>query len=139
MKSGWVVGLDEASVREMRVNGLPAARGTASADGWRFDITVVRVDGQIYRILTAAPLSNGALAAVAGGVAESFRRMSTAERAGIRPLRIRVVEVKAGDTVGSLAARMQGTDRKLSLFRLLNALPAGATLSAGDRVKLVTE
>jgi predicted Zn-dependent protease len=65
--------------------------------------------------------------------------MSTAERAGIRPLRIRVVEVKAGDTVGSLAARMQGTDRKLSLFRLLNALPAGATLSAGDRVKLVTE
>jgi predicted Zn-dependent protease len=34
---------------------------------------------------------------------------------------------------------MQGTDRKLALFRLINALPPGATLSAGDRVKIVSE
>ena len=32
---------------------------------------------------------------------------------------------------------MQGVDRKLELFRVLNALPPGATVSAGDKVKIV--
>jgi predicted Zn-dependent protease len=50
-----------------------------------------------------------------------------------------VITVKAGDTLGSLANRMQGTDRKLELFRLLNALPSGGTVSAGDRVKIISE
>lgn len=139
LKSGWVVGLDESSAMSINVNGLEAARGEARADGWRFDVTVIRAGDQIYRMLTAAPLANTELDTIARSVASSFRRMSEAERAGVRPLRIRIVTVRPGDTVGSLAARMQGTDRKLSLFRLLNALPASATLSAGERVKIVTE
>lgn len=41
--------------------------------------------------------------------------------------------------MASLAARMQGATRKLELFRLLNAMPAGATVSVGDRVKIISE
>jgi predicted Zn-dependent protease len=34
---------------------------------------------------------------------------------------------------------MEGVDRKLDLFRMLNALPTGATLTPGDKVKIVTD
>jgi predicted Zn-dependent protease len=32
-----------------------------------------------------------------------------------------------------------GTDRKLDLFKLINAMPAGASLSPGQRVKIISE
>jgi len=34
---------------------------------------------------------------------------------------------------------MVGVDRKLDLFRVLNGLAPGATVSAGDKVKIVTD
>ena len=55
------------------------------------------------------------------------------------PQGVRRVPVAPGDTLASLSARMQGTTRKLELFRLLNAMSAGATVSVGDRVKLISE
>jgi predicted Zn-dependent protease len=47
--------------------------------------------------------------------------------------------VKPGETAGSLAASMTGVDRKLDLFRLINALPPGASVSTGDKVKIITD
>jgi predicted Zn-dependent protease len=47
--------------------------------------------------------------------------------------------VKPGQTVGSISATMVGVDRKLELFRVLNALSPGATVSAGDKVKIITD
>src|SRR5690606_19966974 len=58
LRSGWVVGLDESTVQGITINGMSAARGEARADGWRFDVTVVRSGNRIYRLLTAAPLGN---------------------------------------------------------------------------------
>jgi predicted Zn-dependent protease len=49
------------------------------------------------------------------------------------------VNVQAGQTVGSLAASMSGVDKKLDLFRVLNALPPGGGVSAGDKVKIITD
>ena len=34
---------------------------------------------------------------------------------------------------------MVGVDRKLDLFRVLNALPLGGGVSAGTKVKIVTD
>jgi predicted Zn-dependent protease len=34
---------------------------------------------------------------------------------------------------------MVGVDRKLDLFRVLNAMSPGASVSAGDKVKIVTD
>ena len=65
--------------------------------------------------------------------------MSPGEAAALKPLRIRVVTVKRGETVQTVSARMQGTNRKMELFRLLNGLPIGATLTPGQRVKIVAE
>ncbi|RAK30035.1 putative Zn-dependent protease [Falsochrobactrum ovis] len=139
IRSGWVKGLEENSIRPTTVNGLPAATARASADRWQFNIVVIGVDNKVYRFLIAAPNGSPALESATQTVTQSFRRLSESERTAIKPLRIRVVTVKPGDTLGSLAARMQGATRKLELFRLLNALPAGAAVSVGDRVKIISE
>ncbi len=139
VRSGWVTGLDPASVRIVTINGNQAATANASAGGWQFDITVIRVGGQIYRLLTAAPLANTTLNVVARSVGDSFKSLSDAEKAALKPLRVRVVTVKPGETVGTLSAQMVGIDRKMDLFRLLNALSPVATLSAGQKVKIITD
>nr|WP_244561944.1 M48 family metalloprotease [Mesorhizobium australicum] len=139
LRSGWIAGLDPSSIAGTTIAGNEAATAKARADGWQFDITVVRASGQVYRLLTAAPLTSTSLESVAKSVSGSFRVLSASERAALKPLRIRVRTVKSGETVQSLANLMQGVDRKVELFRLINALPAGATLSAGDKVKIITD
>jgi predicted Zn-dependent protease len=137
--SGWVTGLKPETIHAIKVNGLDAATALASADRWDFDVTVIRIGTQIYRFLTAVPKDNGTLQATAESLRASFRQMTQQETAGLKPLRIRIATVAAGDTMASLSARMMGTDRKLELFRLLNGLPVGASLQTGQRVKIVTE
>jgi predicted Zn-dependent protease len=139
VRSGWVAGLDPNTIRQQTINGNEAVSARARADGWQFDVTVIRAAGQVYRLLTAAPAASTALDTIATDVGASFRTLSAAERETLRPLRIRVVTVQAGQTVATLAAQMQGVDRKMDMFRLINAMNAGATVSAGARVKIITD
>ena len=69
----------------------------------------------------------------------SFRRLSQRQAANLRPLRLRVIEVAAADTVESLAARMPFNDFRIERFRVLNGLRPGERLSPGQLVKIVTE
>jgi len=137
--SGWVTGLDPSSIRETRIDGLPAATARASADRWDFDITVIRLKDRIYRFLTAAQSGSGELEATASVVRAGFRRMSGREIRQLQPLRIRIVTIGPGDTVASLAARMKGVERKVELFNLLNAVSSVAALSPGQKVKIVSD
>jgi predicted Zn-dependent protease len=138
--SGWVTGLQPDTIRSGFVSGMPAATARASADRWDFDVTVVRNGPKIYRFLTAVPKGDAAaLQATASTLRATFRRLTPAEIANLKPLRIRVVTVQAGETVQSLSDRMLGTDRKMELFRLINGLPIGATVKVGDKVKIVAE
>lgn len=139
IRSGWVTGLDEQSIQTTTINGLPAATARASAEKWQFEIVVIASGQKVYRFLVAAPKGSNALSSATQFATNSFRVLTPAEQAAAKPLRIRVVPVKTGDNVGSIANQMQGTDRKAELFRLLNALPAGGSISAGDRVKIISE
>ena len=69
---------------------------------------------------------------------ESVRRMAPSETTASKPLRIRVVKVKAGDTPQGLAKQMAFPDNQLERFLVLNGLNSGAALRPGDRVKLIT-
>jgi predicted Zn-dependent protease len=139
LRSGWVQGLVPGSIRTDIINGNEAARARASADGWQFAITVVRAGSQVYRLLTAAPSDSTALGPVDTAVTGSFRVLSNAEQAALEPLKVRVVTVRSGQNVSSLAAQMSGVSDKVALFRLLNGLGPGASLSAGAQVKIVTD
>lgn len=137
--SGWVTGLDPNSIRETRIDGLPAATARASADRWDFDITVIRVKDRIYRFLTAAERGSSQLDATASVVRAGFKRMSAREVRELQPLRIRIVTVAPGDTVASLAALMRGVERRVDLFKLLNAITPGTSLVPGQKVKIVSD
>jgi predicted Zn-dependent protease len=139
LTSGWVAGLLPETVRETKVNGLDAAVARASADKWDFDVTVIRFGQQIFRFLTAVPKGSPQLETVSEVLRSSFRRMTPEEIASLKPLRVRVVTVKPGETIATIAARMMGTDRKLDLFKMINALGAGAVVQPGQRVKIIAE
>lgn len=139
VNSGWIGGLDPSSIRTKKIGDLDAVSARAAGGDYAFDVTVIRVGSQVYRFLTAIPSAAEAnLAPVAQRVAESFRLLTGTEMASLKPLRIRIVTASPGDTVTSMAARMQG-DRKADMFRLLNELDDGEQLTPGEKYKIVAE
>jgi len=68
---------------------------------------------------------------------ESVRRIPAAEAAAVRPLRIKVLRVKAGETPQTFARMMAFPDNPLDRFLVLNGLTRGAVLRPGDRVKVI--
>lgn len=137
--SGWVEGLDVSSIRPIRINGLDAAIAKASVGRWDFDVTAVRANGQVYRILTAVPVGANDLDQIAGKVRNSFRLLSDAEKRGLNPLRVRVVKARSSDTISSLAARMPDVENPTALFRILNGLKVGEGLTAGQQYKVIAQ
>ncbi|TCD13867.1 metalloprotease [Oricola cellulosilytica] len=137
--SGWVEGLHPETIRPVQVNGLTGATARATADTWDFDITVLRAGEAVYRILTAMPNGSRELDAVAQGVRSSFRILTAAERAALKPLTLRTVKAGEADTADSLGARMRGVTQPLQSFRVLNGLEPGEPVIAGRRYKIVDD
>jgi predicted Zn-dependent protease len=140
IQSGWVGGLDTATIRPFRIGELEAVSAQAVGGSYVFNVTVIRVGGQAYRFLTALPADSAArLPQIATSIAGSFRLLRPEEREQLKPLRVRVVTARAGDTERSLAERIQGVDRKVEMFRLLNDLEDGSGITLGGRYKIIAE
>ena len=137
LHSGWVIGLKDNNTITATTNGLETVYGEAEADGWIFNITLIRVGGQIYRFILAAPKSAKNSAAIAKQVSQTFRKLSRTEKKGLRPLRLKVIRVGPGASIANIATRMRGVQRRLDLFRLLNRLQPGERAKPGTRVKIV--
>jgi len=138
--SGWVNGLDRNSIQSFTVNGLEAASARAEAKGWVFRIAVIRVGtNATYRFIFANESDTPGLGQAATETVQSFRKLSPQEAAALKPLRIQVVSVRPGDTIETLARRMQGVDRPADLFRVLNDIKPGAALKPGDKVKIIAD
>ena len=99
----------------------------------------MRFGSEVYRVIFAAKNRTEAVDKTFRDSIGSFRRMSIAEMAQAKPLRLKMVEVKAGDTVEKLAHRMAVGDRQVERFRVLNGLAANARVRPGDMVKVVVE
>ncbi|WP_409337871.1 M48 family metalloprotease [Bartonella bilalgolemii] len=139
LKSGWVAGLDEASVHPITIQGLPAAHAYATNEQWQFYIAVIPIKNRVFRFLTAAPHHSKNFEAIAKNTAQSFHFLSPQELRNLPPLRIRIVSVKQRDTVLSLSDKMQDTPHKEKLFRLINGLSPTQALLEGSRVKIISE
>ena len=113
LRSGWVAGLAERTVRPLLIGDAPAARARAFAGGYAFDVTVIRIGDRFHRFLTAGPPRLGDLPQRADAITGSFRVLSAAERKKLKPLRL-VVRPNAGP------AAMAGVQRAESLFEVLN-------------------
>lgn len=141
LRSGWVKGLINDSVRETTVGGLEVATASALVDGWSFRIGVIRGDQRVYRFIFASSKPASAYEDAFRRTLASFRQLSPADLASMRPLTVRIVEVKPGDTVATLSARMDGVDEEVKrpLFETLNGLGNEYDLEVGMKVKLVVE
>jgi predicted Zn-dependent protease len=139
LNSGWIENIDTKSVEEMMVGGFPAATATAKGDQWTFRLYVVRFGSEVYRIIYAAKNRTEAVDKSFRDSLSTFRRMTANEITSAQPLRLKVVEVKRGDTVEKFARRMAVADRPAERFRVLNGLGDKDRLKPGDLVKLVVE
>lgn len=122
------------------INGLPAAWRTVSArtKSGQVDATVFAYDfggGKAYHFLLLTPAGQGVGPFVP--MIESVKRITAQEAAAIKPRRVQVVTVKAGDTVQSLSRRMAYADLQLERFLVINALEPGSVLKPGQKVKIV--
>lgn len=136
--SGWVNGLDPTTVTKTAINGFPAATGQALAGDWQFTITVINFNKRHHRFILAAPRSEQGVETRSQAIASTFRKLSQSDRRKLKPLRLRVVSVQAGDTVQSMTRKMRGVRRPADLFRTLNGLGRNARLAPGQKVKVVS-
>ena len=131
--------LNPSAIQRTTVNGIPAAYATArvSSSNSQVDVTVFAYQwgaNQAYHFLTITQAGQNPFDAMFG----SMRRLTDAQAAALKPRRLQVVTVKSGDTLQSLGSRMAYTDAPLERFLVLNGLTAGSRMSAGQKVKLVT-
>jgi len=137
--SGWIENIEQKSIEQFNVSGFPAATATASGDTWTFRLYAVRFGSEVYRIIFAAKNRTEAVDRTFRESIDTFRRMSLAEMQSARPLRVRIVTVRRGDTVERLGRRMGGGDRAIERFRVLNGLGPHDKVKPGDVVKIVVE
>ena len=84
---------------------------------------------------------NSTAEAAMAALRRSINFLTPQQAAAIRPYRLRIVTIKEGESVASLARKMRltpgGHMDKIGMFRVLNGLKEGDRLAAGSRVKLV--
>jgi predicted Zn-dependent protease len=138
LKSGWIAGLKTDSVTTQTINGIEMASGVAQTDQWFFRVSVMRLDGQVYRFIFAAKADSARFSAGADSTLRSFRRTDSADLNAIRKVAVRVVTAKAGDTADSLARQMAGLNRGAELFYIINDLFPGDPIQPGQKYKVVS-
>ncbi len=136
---GWVEGINPSTIETFQINGFEAATATARGEQWSFRLYAVRYGADVYRIAFAARELTPQLEASFREAAMSFRRVPPEEAQAVRPLRIKLHRVVAGDTAERLAQRSAFSERHLERFLVLNGMQRGAKLNPGDYVKVVTE
>jgi predicted Zn-dependent protease len=141
LNSGWIGGLTPAPPVASNINGMEALTGQAAADGWLFDITLLRSGERVYRVIAAAPAGSADVRAAGSAVATTFRKMTPQETANLRPLKMDVTTVAAGQSIEQIVAQKMSwnPDGGAALVRLLNAIPEGRQPNAGDTIKIVVE
>jgi predicted Zn-dependent protease len=140
LKSGWVNGLDQRSIQTFTANGFAGASARAQAKGWFFQIVALQSPGgSVYRFIFANDADTDAFRRASGDTIATFRDLTAAEMASLKPLRVRVITVAKGDTEASLVRRMKGVDRPRDLFDIMNGIAPGAVLVPGSKVKIVSD
>lgn len=131
--------LAPAQMERTTVNGLPAAYGTARVANGNSQVDVVVfayefARDRAYHFVVIAPAGR---AGTFNPMFQSMRRVTQSEATNVVPKKLQVVTVARGDTVASLARRMAYPAAQEERFRVLNGLPSGASVTPGQKVKLV--
>lgn len=130
------------NVERLNINGLDAATGVIHKRGQTIRAIAIRKDlHTIYRFMFRTKSRDAQrLSTPFRRSTHSFRILTEREIRALKPLRIRVVRTRPGDTVASMARRMAGDDGfSEERFRVINGLHDSTRLRPGQRVKIVTD
>jgi predicted Zn-dependent protease len=143
LQSGWVKNQELQDLQSLSIDGQDAAVGFGQVAlnqrpaGAMF-AAIEGPGGRVYRLLyaRAGKLTRPDVAAFERSL-RSFRPLSASEAAAIKPLRVEIATVRAGDTVETFARQMDVEDDPRGTFILLTGLDRGRELEPGGRVKLL--
>ena len=140
LANSWARNVRIGNLRRFQINGMKAASALARVNNYNAKLVVIEYSPErVYRFLLGTlPQVGGRYDEALQRIVGSFHRISKAQAARVKPLRIKVVKVRVGDTVASLATRMSFRDHREQRFRVLNGLEATDGLRAGEEVKIVT-
>ncbi len=139
----WAANAVLSDQERININGFDAATASAqvsSNEGLKDSrlIALSAGNNRFYRLVFLAPKGQMNNYAVAYRRATySFRQLSSGDAQSAAPDRVRVITVKSGDTIQSLAARMPVKDFAIERFCLLNGITSSDVLRPGDTVKTV--
>lgn len=140
----WGAKLRLRDLETIRVNGLEAATATTAlrTQSGNFDARLVtyRFDANtIYRLMLLTPPNRTSpLSMELRRTTYSFRKLTATEASRLRPLVMKIVTVRPGDTIGQLARNMPYTDFQIERFEVLNGISRNDTLRVGQKLKTVT-
>lgn len=143
LREGWARGARLSGVERIDVNGFPAATGTVSLNSDRGprDARLVAIrsgQSRMARFLFVTPSQvTGRYAEALQRATFSFSRLSDADRTAFQPLRIRVVDVRPGQSAVDLAAQTAFEDHAVERLLALNGLDDPSQIQAGRKIKLV--
>ena len=140
----WARDVSVGGLEAITINGFAAATGTVRGrtrkGAVEFRLIAIRHDARrVFRLLIAAPpASMRRLATPLQRMTYSFRRLSVARAAALKPKRLRIVTVEPGATPDGFAPRMAFAEFRRERFLVLNGLADGGSLAGRKRVKIVT-
>lgn len=141
----WGAKLRLGQPERITVNGMAAATAAARVQSEKgtVDLRLVAVQYEpqrMFRLLFQTPPNQTApLAEPLQRMTYSFRRIDARAAGAVKPLRVRAVQVKSGDTPQTMAQRMRVPQAPLEHFLTMNGLKPGEPLRPGELVKIVSE
>ena len=142
LQTQWAKGARLTSIEALEINGMPAATGMTklNTNKGTMDARLLAVKNgkATYRFLYLTPPN------VTAAHAQEFKtsglslhKLSEAEKSAMKPLKLRIITAKAGDTVEKLAEQLPYDDHKVERFRVLNGLADGEGVKPGQKLKTV--
>ncbi len=143
--SRWTRDLRLTSLETLSINGLEAATASSrlQSQSGSVDLRLVAIrtaPDRIYRFVFTGPSAEiQRLETELRRTTYSFRLLSEAEAAELKPHRLRLHAVQPGDTAETLAELMPSSPEKVERFRVLNGFTRGEQPRVGTLVKYVAE
>lgn len=139
VRSSWGQGVVVKSLDRTTDNNLPVVYAEARYNGLIYLLAAVRADtGNAFRFLLARHGMTKEIERNFALIVRSFRRLSRAETARLRPLRLRVLTVRKGrdGRFDHIVRQMQGQEEHV---RLLNGLEDDEPLHTGQMIKIIVD
>ncbi|MCK4938690.1 MAG: M48 family metalloprotease [Rhodospirillaceae bacterium] len=137
----WAGRAGLSEVEHININGMNAVTGLTRSKG--NDLRLVGIEdeyGGIYRLLFISnPKVTKELNIPFRNTTYSFRKMTADEIKNVKPYRIRLYRVQAGDSPASLAGMLALDEYREEWMEVLNAITPETELSAGTLIKIISE